>query len=346
MKRLILILAGLLLNQRSDAALTVTTDGGASNITATTTAIGLKLTATNAPAILHTNFFGWGLINQGTNIFAYGNIFTNLATTGFGTIQTNLTGLPSNTDHYYCVGARDVSNGMVTAAGSVRWRTLIGGVSTNKIAGASNVLVLFPTPSNTGTFLYNGVEVSIGGGATNAVTIILGGNVTNAAARVLNFGTLATHSADGGTSTVAVLTSITITNTGAGAGIVNGSGSVYGIGTNAPAASNTNIIGTASTRAIALDSSYQPSTTRDVIVTVNPGITPDVGADCKVDIMIEAANPPTIVFTTLERTLTATATPVTFVCPKANYYKLKTTTVAGSCTFTNIGTAKEYAIGQ
>lgn len=177
MKRLTILIAFLLMavSPKASATLRITTDGGASNVTATTTAIGQNITSTNAGGVLHTNYFGYGLVNQGTNIFAYANIFTN-TTTLSGVGQTNLTGLNQNRDYYYCVGSKDVSNGMVTASASIHWRTLIAGASTNALGGATNVAVVVPLGSNRGTFLYNGAEVGTGSGG--------GGNVFTASNNV------------------------------------------------------------------------------------------------------------------------------------------------------------------
>src|SRR5579862_1490373 len=175
--RCVALLALLAIEARAQSNLVVSNDGGASNITATSAYLSMNISRTNPPAILHTNFFGW---TQGTNDFTnclacWPNISTNEV--AFGIAQTNLTAQPSNTKFTYRSFSKDVSNGLVSAASSLHFQTLLGSLTSNYLDGATNIVVTIGA-NNIGTLTVNGVSVTgggVGGGTTNLATIMTTG---------------------------------------------------------------------------------------------------------------------------------------------------------------------------
>lgn len=103
---------------------------------------------------------------------------------------------------------------------------------------------------------------------------------------------------------------------------------------------------TVTTRAAAVDTVYQPSTTRDTIVCASIEISSGAAGDGKIEAMTDSANPPTTVVGTLRvgTALTVIDSQLTFVVKKNHYYKLKTTQTGGTPTFAVIGNVYEYII--
>lgn len=106
---------------------------------------------------------------------------------------------------------------------------------------------------------------------------------------------------------------------------------------------NVNITPTLGTRAVVVDTAYQPSTTQDALVYVSVQIATGAGGDGKIEAMVDVNNPPTTVQQTF-RVGTADLTiggELVFLVKAGNYYKLTTTSTAGAPTFTVVGSAYE-----
>ena len=102
------------------------------------------------------------------------------------------------------------------------------------------------------------------------------------------------------------------------------------------------------TRASAMDTAYQPSTTRDSLVQVSVSISFTSAGDGKVEFLSDAANPPTTVRATVRNgsditPLSADTKVFQFavVVQAAHYYKLLHTDVGGACTYAVVGNAQE-----
>lgn len=103
---------------------------------------------------------------------------------------------------------------------------------------------------------------------------------------------------------------------------------------------------TVATRAVAMDTAYQPSTGRDVLVLASVQISTGAAGDGKIEAMTDSANPPTTVVGTLRMgtALTVLGGQLCFLCKAGNYYKLTSTATGGAPTFTVVGTVQELAV--
>lgn len=103
---------------------------------------------------------------------------------------------------------------------------------------------------------------------------------------------------------------------------------------------------TVATRAAAVDTAYQPSTTRDVWVHASVQISSGAAGDGKIEAMTDAANPPTTIVGTFRvgTALTVIGAQLTFLVKAGNYYKLTTTSTGGTPTFTVVGNVYEIAV--
>ena len=90
------------------------------------------------------------------------------------------------------------------------------------------------------------------------------------------------------------------------------------------------------TRSVQLNNPYQPSATRDVLITFSVTISTGVAGDGKVELLVDASNPPTTVVATARvgTALTVVTFPFTALVKAAYYYEIKTTSTAGAPTFT------------
>ena len=101
---------------------------------------------------------------------------------------------------------------------------------------------------------------------------------------------------------------------------------------------------TISPRAGALNTVYAPDVNRDVLVVASIEISTGAGGSGKVEALSDSANPPTTVRATIALATASTDTTglLVFVCKAGENYKLLTTNVAGTPTFTLIGNILEY----
>ncbi len=181
---LIFVLCQLVTSSYGQSNLSVTADGGASNVTATGATLGLNITGTNAFGLTHTNFWGWGTVNATNTLASWANIITNTAITN-GVGQTNITGLANNTLYWYRPFSKDASNGLVYAANSISFRTLIGGIVTQYVDGATNIIVRLVVPGNLGTLSVNGVDIT---GAAGGSSVASFATNSSTATNALNLG--------------------------------------------------------------------------------------------------------------------------------------------------------------
>lgn len=96
---------------------------------------------------------------------------------------------------------------------------------------------------------------------------------------------------------------------------------------------------------VTIGTSYQPSLTRDVELTVSVQIATGAAGDGEVELLCDSANPPTTVRGTF-RVGTALLTlcqQLRCVVPAGNYWRLVSTTLGGTPTYSVIGDAQEVA---
>ena len=103
---------------------------------------------------------------------------------------------------------------------------------------------------------------------------------------------------------------------------------------------------TAGTRAAALDTAYQPSTTGDTLVIASVQISSGAAGDGKIEAMTDASNPPTTVVGTFRvgTALTVIGGQLVFLVKASHYYKLTTTSTGGTPTFSVVGNVYELAL--
>ena len=103
---------------------------------------------------------------------------------------------------------------------------------------------------------------------------------------------------------------------------------------------------TAATRAAAVDTAYQPSTTLDVLILASVQISSGVAGDGKIEAMTDSANPPTTVVGTFRVGTAATVIggQLAFLVKAGHYYKLTTTSTGGAPTFSVVGNVYELAL--
>ena len=103
---------------------------------------------------------------------------------------------------------------------------------------------------------------------------------------------------------------------------------------------------TLATRAVAVNTAYQPSATQDVLVYVSVQIDTGAAGDGKIEAMVDSANPPTTVQMTFRvgTALTIIGAELVFLVKAGNYYRLTTTDTAGTPTFTVVGSAHEIRL--
>ena len=103
---------------------------------------------------------------------------------------------------------------------------------------------------------------------------------------------------------------------------------------------------TVGTRAAAVDTAYQPSTTLDTLVCASVQISSGAAGDGKIEAMTDANNPPTTVVGTFRvgTALTVIGGQLIFLVKAGHYYKLTTTSMGGAPTFTVVGNVYELAL--
>ena len=100
------------------------------------------------------------------------------------------------------------------------------------------------------------------------------------------------------------------------------------------------------TRAAAINTAYQPSTTRDVLVCASVQIDSGAAGDGKIEAASDSANPPTVVVGTVRvgTALTVIVAQLSLWVKAGHYYQLKSTATAGAPVFSVVGNVYEYAL--
>ena len=116
--------------------------------------------------------------------------------------------------------------------------------------------------------------------------------------------------------------------------------------THKPDGSDPLTVSVATRAAAAIDTAYQPSTTRDVQVTVSVEISTGTAGDGKLELLIDSANPPTTVRGTFHvaTALTVIGSQLVGIVPAGQYWKLLKTDVGGTPTYSIVGDVQEVAL--
>jgi hypothetical protein len=95
----------------------------------------------------------------------------------------------------------------------------------------------------------------------------------------------------------------------------------------------------------AIGTAYRPSTTRDALVSASVQISTGVGGDGKIEMLCDSANPPTTVRGTFRVGTASTVLggQLFVVVPAGHYWKLVSTTAAGTPTYSIVGDVQEVA---
>lgn len=100
------------------------------------------------------------------------------------------------------------------------------------------------------------------------------------------------------------------------------------------------------TRTVVVNTAYQPSTTRDVVVCASVEISSGAAGDGKIEALVDGDNPPVTVVGTFRvgTALTVIGSQLIFLVPALSYYQLKTTSTGGTPTFSVVGLVNEVAL--
>ena len=105
-------------------------------------------------------------------------------------------------------------------------------------------------------------------------------------------------------------------------------------------------VSVATRSAAAIGAAYQPSATRDTLVSVSVSISSGAAGDGTLELLCDAANPPTTVRGTFRvgTALSAMAGQLGCLVPKGHYWKLLSTTAGGTPTYAIVGNVQEVGL--
>ena len=97
---------------------------------------------------------------------------------------------------------------------------------------------------------------------------------------------------------------------------------------------------------VAIGTAYRPSTVRDTLVTASVQISTGVAGDGKIELLCDAANPPTMVRGTFQvgTAVTVVGGQLFVVVPAGHYWKLLSTTAGGTPAYSVVGDVQEVAL--